>query len=69
MRLRLIELRLVGIVYADDALISDVDSHRRFISDAIDITNLPSLLIKGVILGEECIYVRVCLAENLETYL
>lgn len=60
---------LVGIVYADDALISDVDSHRRFLSDAIDVTNLPPLLIEGVTLGEECIYVSVCLAENLETYL
>jgi crossover junction endodeoxyribonuclease RusA len=60
---------LVGIVYADDSLISDVDSHRRFLSDAIDITNLPPLLIKGVILAEECIYIRVCLAEKLETYL
>lgn len=60
---------LVGIVYADDALISDVDSHRRFLSDAIDITNLPPLLIQGVTLGEECIYIRVCLAKNLETYL
>jgi crossover junction endodeoxyribonuclease RusA len=60
---------LVGIVYADDSLISDVDSHRRFLSDAIDITNLPRLLIAGVISGQECIYIRVCLAEKLETYL
>jgi crossover junction endodeoxyribonuclease RusA len=60
---------LVGIVYADDSLISDVDSHRRFLSDAIDITNLPLLLITGVVSGQECIYVRVCLAEKLETYL
>jgi crossover junction endodeoxyribonuclease RusA len=60
---------LVGVVYADDSLISDVDSHRRFLSDAIDITNLPSLLVEGVILGEECIYIRVSLAENLEAYI
>jgi crossover junction endodeoxyribonuclease RusA len=60
---------LVGVVYADDSLISDVDSHRRFLSDAIDLTNLPPLLITGISLGEECIYVRVCLAENLEAYL
>jgi crossover junction endodeoxyribonuclease RusA len=60
---------LVGVVYADDSLISDVDSHRRFLSDAIDLTNLPPLLIKGIRLGEECIYIRVCLAENLEAYL
>jgi crossover junction endodeoxyribonuclease RusA len=51
------------------SVISDVDSHRRFLSDAIDVTNLPPLLIEGVTVGEECIYIRVCLAENLETYL
>jgi crossover junction endodeoxyribonuclease RusA len=60
---------LVGVVYADDALVTDVDSHKRFLSDTIDITNLPSLLIQGVVLGEECIYIRVCLAESLEAYL
>jgi crossover junction endodeoxyribonuclease RusA len=43
---------LVGVVYADDSLVSDVDSHRRFLSDPIAITNLPPLLIKGVTLGE-----------------
>lgn len=60
---------LVGLVFADDSLISDVDSHRRFISDSIDITNLPPLLIEGVLLDEECVYIRVSLAENLEVYL
>jgi crossover junction endodeoxyribonuclease RusA len=49
--------------------ILDVDNHRRFLSDAIDVTNLPPLLLEGVTLGEECIYIRVCLAENLEKYL
>jgi len=60
---------LVGVVYADDSLVSDIDSHRRFLSDAIDITNLPSLLVRGVTLGEECIYIRVSFAENLEVYI
>jgi len=60
---------LVGVVYADDSLISDVDSHRRFLSDAIDVTNLPPLLVEGVRLGEECIYIRVSLADNLEVYI
>ena len=60
---------LVGVVYADDSLISDVDSHRRFLSDAIDVTNLPPLLVEGVRLGEECIYIRVSWAENLEIYI
>lgn len=60
---------LVGVVYADDLLISDVDSHRRYIADEIDLTNLPPLLISGALRGEECVYVRVCLAKNLEAYL
>jgi crossover junction endodeoxyribonuclease RusA len=60
---------LVGVVYADDSLISDVDSHRRFLSDAIDVTNLPPLLVEGITVGEECIYIRVSLAENLEVYI
>lgn len=60
---------LVGVVFADDALISDVDSHRRFISEGIDLTNLPPLLIEGAVYGEECVYVRVSLSENLEVYL
>jgi crossover junction endodeoxyribonuclease RusA len=60
---------LVGIFYADDLLISDVDSHRRYIEDEIDLTHLPPLLMSGALLGEECVYVRVGLAENLEAYL
>lgn len=60
---------LVGVVFADDALVSDVDSHRRFISDGIDIGHLPSLLVQGVLQGEECVYIRVSIAENLEVYL
>jgi crossover junction endodeoxyribonuclease RusA len=60
---------LVGVVYADDLLISDVDSHRRYIEDEIDLTHLPPLLMSGALLGEECVYVRVGLAENLEAYL
>lgn len=57
------------VVFADDSQVSDVDSHRRFLSDRIDITNLPPLLIEGVATGEECVYVRVSLAESLEVYL
>lgn len=60
---------LVGVIYADDSLITDVDSHRRFITDGIDLTNLPRLLIRGAESGEECVYVSVSLAENLEVYL
>ena len=61
---------LVGIVYTDDSLISDVDSHRRFLSDPIDVTTLPSLLQGGVIGGTECVYVRVADAvQDVGSYL
>lgn len=60
---------LVGIVLADDALVSDVDSHRRFLRDNIDVTGLPGLLADGVYAGQECVYVRVTPAERLENYL
>jgi hypothetical protein len=60
---------LVGLVYKDDRLVSDVDSHRRFLSDPIDITNLPSLLQDGVFRGQECVYVKVSESQALEKYL
>jgi Holliday junction resolvase RusA-like endonuclease len=60
---------LIGLVYEDDNLVLDVDSHRRFMSDPIDITNLPSLLREGAIIGEECVYVKVSESQPLEKYL
>ncbi|WP_216626907.1 RusA family crossover junction endodeoxyribonuclease [Corallococcus exercitus] len=60
---------LVGVVFSDDSLVSDVDSHRRFISDGIDLTNLPALLIEGALSGEECVYVAVDSAGPLGSYL
>ena len=60
---------LIGVVFADDSQVSDVDSHRRFLSDRIDITNLPPLLIENIVNGAECVYVRVSLAESLEVSL
>jgi crossover junction endodeoxyribonuclease RusA len=60
---------LVGLVFDDDSLVSDVDSHRRFLADPIDVTSLPALLQKGVAYGSECVYVRVCHAEDLRRYL
>jgi hypothetical protein len=57
---------LVGLVYEDDSLICDVDSHRRFLSDPIDITELPPLLQAGVAGGVECVYVRVANALELK---
>ncbi len=60
---------LVGLVFEDDSIVSDVDSHRRFLTDPIDVTNLPLLLQRGVAEGNECVYVRVSDAQDLGSYL
>lgn len=60
---------LVGLVFEDDNLVSDVDSHRRFLSDPIDFINLPYLLQYGVLIGQECVYVKVSKSQPLEKYL
>jgi len=60
---------LVGLVFRDDSLISDVDSHRRFLSDPIALAELPSMLQAGAAKGEECVYVRIGEAAELRSYL
>lgn len=60
---------LIGVVFEDDSLVSDVDSHRRFLAEPIDVTFLPTLLQSGVAYGNECVYVRVCDAQDLMRYL
>jgi crossover junction endodeoxyribonuclease RusA len=60
---------LIGVVLADDVQVSDVDCHRRFLADRIDITNVPPTLIEGVVSGKECVYIRVSRADLLESYL
>lgn len=60
---------LVGLVFDDDSQVSDVDSHRRFLSEPIDLSGLPSLLQAGAAKGEECVYVRICDAQELRSYL
>jgi len=60
---------LVGLVYNDDLLVTDVESHRRPLKDTFDITKFPVLLIKGITSGVECVYVRVRTAQSLEVYL
>ena len=50
---------LETVVYPADELITDVDSHRRLFTGPFDLTNLPPLLIQGIALRQECVYVRV----------
>jgi hypothetical protein len=60
---------LVGLVFSDDALISDVESHRRSLSGTFDLTRLPNLLVAGITTGQECVYVKLSTSQPLEAYL
>ena len=60
---------LRGLVYADDALIVDVDGHRRLLTGIFDLTRLPPLLSAGVVSQKECVYMRVQESRPLEDYL
>ncbi len=60
---------LVGLVYEDDILVTDVESHRRSIHGAFDVNRCPALILQGASLGDECVYVRVSAPKALEDYL
>jgi len=59
---------LIGLVYDDDVLISDVESHRRPLTGSFEIRNYPDLLINGILSGRECVYVRITESMPLENY-
>lgn len=42
---------LIGVVLADDIQVIDLDIHRRFLSEPIDIIHLPARLREGVLQG------------------
>ena len=60
---------LIGLVYEDDSLVTDVESHRRSLSDSFDVALCPSLLLRGIRSGSECVYVIINSAKALESYL
>ena len=60
---------LIGLVYEDDSLVTDVESHRRSLSDTFDVALCPSLLVRGILSGSDCVYVRINSAKALESYL
>ena len=60
---------LIGLVYDDDQLVSDVESHRRPLTGTFDITRFPPLLLSGLTSGQECVFVSICTAKALEDYL
>ena len=60
---------LIRLVYEDNSLVTDVESHRRSLSDTFDVALCPLLLVRGIISGIECVYVRINAAKALESYL
>jgi len=60
---------LVGLIYKDDLIISDINVHRRPFSDTFDMTLLPILLVQGIVSRLECVYVQVSEPKRLEEYL
>lgn len=60
---------LVGLIFSDDALITDIDCHRRPLNSVFDLTRLPQLVLAGIASQQECVYVRVSSSTSLEEYL
>ena len=52
---------LKGLVYEDDILISDVESRRRSLHLVSDYNTIrwPDQLLRGLLSGGECVYVRI----------
>ena len=50
---------LVGLVYTDDILITDVESRRRPLAGTYDVARCPVQLLQGIATGDECVYVRL----------
>lgn len=60
---------LIGVVYRDDSVITDVESHRRHLKQLFDITQCPTLLMQGILSEKECVYVKIDESKSLEKYL
>ncbi len=60
---------LIGLVYKDDSLVTDVEDHRRSLSGTLDVALSPLLLLHGIISGSKCVYIRIRQAKALESYL
>lgn len=60
---------LNGLLFEDDALLSDMNIHRRFLSETFDAARLPSLLAEAWERRDECVYVRLADSRPLEDIL
>lgn len=67
--IKAIQDALIGLIYADDRLVTDVEAHRRPLTGTFDLTRCPPVLIQGLTTGAECVYVRVSNPDSLESYL
>lgn len=59
---------LSGLIYEDDVLVTDVECHRRRLSETHNITDYPELLLDGLNSSNECVYVQVFRAGPLEDH-
>jgi crossover junction endodeoxyribonuclease RusA len=57
------------VVYTDDVLVTDTDSHRRYLQSSVDLTDCSPALIDLLVSGEEGVYVRVRNAGELARHL
>jgi len=60
---------LIGVIYLEDGLVTDVESHRRPIKGTFDITHCSKLLTEALLSNDECVYVSVVRSKALEDYL
>jgi crossover junction endodeoxyribonuclease RusA len=60
---------LIGLVYEDDVLITDVSAHRRRFSRLEVSPKYSDLLLQAILSNKECVYVKVQKAGLLEDYI
>ena len=59
---------LVGLVFADDALVADLQAHRRSLTGTFDLTRMPHQIARELTEGQEFVFVRVTTSLTLEAY-
>ena len=57
---------LIGLIYVDDSLVTDVETRRRPLTGTYDVARCPEPVLQGLASGDECVYVRVSVQPQLE---
>lgn len=60
---------LDGVIYTSDIYVTDVESHRRPIAGTYDVLRIPRMIMQAILSRQECVYVQVSIAKQLEDYL